>query len=372
MTLTLTQRNLDLGDARQVLEDQHRAKYDIVTHSDLIRYTFGQLEVVTTDGAYYLNPTDQFEGGVSQRLDIPRKYLRRLRDDAKDHVDYSALDKNVNHWLSRSERNWFIRGFRWDDESIARAFLSDRYNCIDHMDALFATLDGIAGAGIRDVEVEAVDLSERSLRVKITSPSIRAAVPNFVENYRSPFGDNPRGSDQPFIYAGLVMSNSETGSGAFQIAPHVTVLVCKNGMTRTAQALRKVHLGEKMEAGQIEWSRETRNAGIDLIKNQARDAVTYFLSQSYLDEVADELETAADVTFERPQKAVELVSKQMKYTDDEQDRIMSFFMTSGDPSAGGLVNAVTAFAQTVANPDRAAELEESAFDALAVAMRVDA
>lgn len=369
--LTLTERNLDLEDAQTTLKEQHRAKYDLVTHSDLLRYVDGKLEVITGDGAYYLNPTDQFEGGISQRLEIPRKYLRRLRSDAEDHEDFTALDKNVNHWLHRSDRNWFVRGFRLDGDGVARAFLSDRYNCIDHIDALFATLEGVANAGVRDIQVDAVDLSERRLRVKITSPSIRAAVPNFVKDYRSPF-TGERGDELPLIYAGLVMSNSETGSGAFQIAPHITIQVCKNGMTRTSDAQRKVHLGERMDEGLINWSRETRESGIELIKNQTRDTVTTFLSQAYLDEVADELEEAAGAQFEKPQKAVELVSKEMKYTEDEQDRIMAMFMQSGDASAGGLVNAVTAYAQTIQDPDRAAELEETSFDALEYAVKVAA
>lgn len=369
MTLTTTERGMTLESARTVLEDQHHAKYDIVAPSSQIRYSTGALEVIDNDGVYLLEPTDQFEDGISSRLDIPRKYLRKVREDAGQFGDYGILDGNVNHWLDRSARNWFIRGFRLDGPGVARAFLSDRYHCIDHIDALFATLDGITAAGVRGVEVSAVDLSEKRLRVKITAPSIQAAVPYFLRDYRSPF-TGQSGRDLPVVYAGLVMSNSETGTGAFQIAPHITVLVCQNGMTRTADALRKVHLGERMEEGVIAWSADTRRAGINLIKNQATDAVTTFLSEPYLAGVAEELEAAAGSLLGKPVKVVEQVAAQMRYTDDERDEIMGLFMASGDRTAGGVMNAVTAYAQTVASPDRAAELEEEAFEVLAAAVRL--
>lgn len=368
MTLTTTERNMSLEAARTVLEGQHHAKYDIVAPSDNIRYSNGNLEVIDDSGFYYLEPTDQFEDGISSRLDIPRKYLRRVREDAAEFGDYGILDGNVNHWLDRSDRNWFIRGFKLDGPGVARAFLSDRYHCIDHIDALFATLDGITAAGVRGVEVSAVDLSEKRLRVKITAPAIHEVVPYFLQDYRSPF-TGESGRNQPVIYAGLVMSNSETGSGAFQIAPHITVLVCRNGMTRTADALRKVHLGERMEEGVIAWSAETRRAGINLIKSQATDAVTTFLSEPYLAGIAAELEAAAGNVLGKPVKVIEQVAAEMRYTDEERDEILGLFLGSGDRTAGGVMNAVTAYAQTVTSPDRAAELEEGAFEALAAAAR---
>ena len=368
--LMTTARNMDLTEARDVLEAQHAAKYDLVAPSSTIQYWGGVLQVLADDGVYHMHPTDQFEKGVSSRLDIPRRYLRRLRDDAEETGEWGTLDRNVNHWLDRSRRNWFVRGFKLgeNEDGIARAFLSDKYNCIDHIDALFATLDGVAAAGVRGISVGAVDLSEKSIRVKIEAPSIQALAPAFLRNYRSPWDGRP-GSELPVISAGLIMANSETGAGAYTLAPRIKIEVCKNGMTRTEDAYRKVHLGERMGEGTIDWSMETRHAGIDLIKNQTRDAVTTFLSQSYLQGIADELEASAGVEFDKPTKAVEHVAKQMKYSDDERDRIEGLFMKSGDPSAGGIVNAVTAFAQTVEDPDRAAELEEDAFAVLSVAKR---
>ena len=43
---------------------------------------------------------------------------------------------------------------------------------------------------------------------------------------------------------------------------------------------------------------------------------------------------------------------------------MTFFIQSGDATAGGVMNAVTATAQVLTDPDRANELEDVALDVL--------
>jgi hypothetical protein len=47
------------------------------------------------------------------------------------------LVKNVNTWLERKEKDFFIRGL---GNSI-RAFLSDRYRVIDYLDVLYRSLN---------------------------------------------------------------------------------------------------------------------------------------------------------------------------------------------------------------------------------------
>jgi hypothetical protein len=45
------------------------------------------------------------------------------------------------------------------------------------------------------------------------------------------------------VFAGFVISNSETGCGAFTLTPRLIVQVCRNGMTIIKDAIRAVHLG---------------------------------------------------------------------------------------------------------------------------------
>jgi hypothetical protein len=57
-------------------------------------------------------------------------------------------------------------------------------------------------------------------------------------------------------------------------------------------------------------------------------------------------------------------------TAEESKSVMDFFILSGQPTAGGVANALTAYAQTLEDPDRAYEVERLAVPALeAVAVR---
>lgn len=381
MDLTLTQRNARVEDVIDLLNQQADVKYDVVVSSDRIRYAQGHVVIVdgaaviddngvgTTDA--FLSPTDVFEDGLSARLGIPRAYVRTLRDTERDHdgedTPYlDVLDANVNLWLDHNQRNYMVRGFRVDDHrqvGIARAFLSDRFAVIDHIDAVMAVLDGIASTGLEGVTFDSADLSERTLRVKISAPEVTAVAREFLRGYRSPF-TGATGDDLPVISAGLALSNSETGGGAFSISPQITVLVCNNGMTRKFEALRKVHVGGQLEEGVVAWSAETRSNALELVKSQAADAVRTFLSTDYIEGVAQELDAKAGAEVRNATDVLERVAKTMRYTEDEQKSILDFFVRGGQATAGGVMQAVTAYAQEVEDPDRAAELEEGAFDVL--------
>lgn len=372
MEMQMEARNARFEDVLGLLERQHETKFDAVVPSTHMRYQNGLLIVregatqLTDVGVSLTNaafrPTDQFESHLAQRLEIPIQYLRKMRDG--DSLDLLGI--NVNHWLYRSERNWFIRAFRGTepgDIGIARAFLSDRYNVIDHLDAVFAVLDGVRDGGV-EVKIASADLSERKLRVKLDAPQVLARAPEFVKRYRH---NGSSGIDNPYISAGLVVTNSETGGAAFSIAPQITVLVCTNGYTRTVDALRKVHLGEKMDAGAILWSEDTKRQNVELIRSQAKDAVVTFLSQPYIERIASELEEKGQKLLDRPQEVLDSVGKKLRYSETEREAILTKFIEGGDTRASGVVQAFTAYARDVDNPDRAAEIEEQAFEILSLA-----
>lgn len=376
LAVPLEARNASIEELFGLLERQHDVKYDVVVPSTHLRYSRG--DVVVAEGATSidmdgvsnvdarLRPTAQFEDGIAARLDIPRGYLRKMREQ-EEGAGVRLLDENVNHWLHAVERNWLLRGFRVDDPAevgIARAFLSDRYRIVDHIDTLLAVLDGIRKGGIEGrVTPKGADLSERRMRVVIEAPEVRARADKFLENYRSPFNGRS-GTDLPFISAGIAISNSETGGGAFQIAPYITVEVCTNGMTANVDAMRKVHIGGQLEEGQVEWSEDTKRKGLELIQAQAQDAVRTFLSQDYINRKADELNGAGEKVLERPVEAVEQICKGLRYTDAEKEAVLDFFVRGGDTRPTGVMQAVTAYAQTVTDPERAMELEDQAFDVL--------
>jgi len=360
-------RNADLAELVSVLQDQNAQKLDIVAPSSaLVMTDSGQIVIEDAEplgvdedgtlvsGSLTVSPGDLFIEGISERLQIPIKYVKRMRAEKP-----ALLATNVNEWLRDDPtRPHLLRCYKREDGStFGRALLSDRYDRIDNFDTLVGALDAVKEA-IPSAIVERADLSERRMRVRITAPEISANIADFVKNY-TPVGLGRRGEDYPLLFSGIVIENSETGGGAYSIVPSATVQVCKNGLTRTMDAMRRIHLGSKMEQGRIDWSDETRRANLDLIRSQSRDAVTMFLSEEMLSRFVDDMATAAGKTIESPRKTVERIAKVLTFSEEQTDSILGHFLGGGDSSALGLAQALT-FASQSFDADLAARVEDEA------------
>ena len=376
MTIATTARNATLADLAELLTVQQNAKVDVVAPAQTITARDGLIVVQgseavitdsgvsTADGVY--RPTAIFDEGLAYKLNIPVGYVRRMREERPD-----LYDANVNGWLHGADgqtpdaRSFLVRAFTGyeGNEGIARAFLSDSYKRIDNLDILTATLEAVQQSGL-NVTVKSTDLSERNMRVILNAPEIAAAAPVLLKNYRSPFTGNS-GKDNPIVNAGLVIKNSETGGGAFSIAPHLTVQVCSNGMTITTDAQRSVHLGGKLEDGIVRWSDETQQKSLELVQAKTVDAIKTFLDVDYLNTVITSIEEKAEKPLDGPvDKAIQKVGKALTFSEATIAGVLDHFIKGGDVTAGGVMQAVTAYAQTVADPDQAASLEESALKVL--------
>jgi hypothetical protein len=370
-TPVLTTRHATLADLAALLRDQQSRKLDVVApatalHSAGARLVIDQSEpqlttdgVTMTTGAY--TPTEVCDDGLADKLGIPAAYLRRLRTDHP-----SLYDANVNGWLARTGKSYLVRCLRGDTGGgIARAFLSANFKMIDNLDVLLAALDGLRQAGV-PAEIDGCDLTARRMYVRVVSPAVRALAPSLLAGYRSPF-TGQSGADNPVIFAGWVLSNSETGCGAFTITPRLMVQICRNGMTITKDALRAVHLGGRLDDGVIRWSGETQQRNLDLITAQARDAVTTFLDTKYVERKIAEMSGAAGQPVADPQNTIQIVAQRLRFTDDQQKTILAHFIRGGDLTAGGVMHAVTSTAQTLADADAAHEMESQAVRALEIA-----
>lgn len=406
-TVALTARNATLDDLATLLKDQHARKLDVIAPAPQIRAEGGRLVItgteaildesgVTTADGMYL-PTAICDAGIAEKLGINLPYLRRMREQRTD-----LWDANVNGWLSGMDpaggrrsapvadpdsRSFMVRCFRGDGggEGIARAFLSDRYGIVDNLDVLTAALDGVRQAGV-DVDIDGCDLTEHRMYVRVVAPQIKAYAPDLLKGYRSPFDGQDVGGgwtpervaraagregkayepgSEPVVFAGFVISNSETGGGKFRLTPRLVVQVCDNGLTITADALEGIHLGGKQEAGVIRWSQDTERKALALVTGRARDAVATFLDVEYVRKQVEKLETDAGAPVADPVKAVELVGKKLAFTEAETKTVLEHFLMSGQHrTAGGILQAVTSAAQTIENPDRAHELETVAVKAM--------
>lgn len=367
----LTARNANLMDLAALLTDQHSRKVDVVAPASSIRAEGGQIIVdgteaeITMDGvtptAGIYSPTAIFDESVAGKLGIPTQYLRRTRNENVD-----LYDANINGWLAQDDRAFMMRMFRGENGvGVARAMLSDKYRIVDNFDVLTAALQALKDSDL-EVDIDGCDLSERRMSVRIVAPQITVLAEELLKNYRSPFSGQS-GKDLPIIQAGLVISNSETGGGAFSIVPRARVLVCKNGLTMTKDAMRSVHLGGKLDEGVIKWSDDTIQKNLELVGLKTVDAVKTFLDADYLQTLVDRTTEQAGQPLAKPVEAVQFVAKKLSYTDDFTNTLLDHFIKGGDTTAGGVLHAVTSAAQTVVDPDLAQQVEESAFRAMELA-----
>jgi hypothetical protein len=264
-------------------------------------------------------------------------------------------------------RSFLLRCFAsptGEGEGILRAWLSDSYGMIDNLDVLMAALDGINRSGV-ETHCVGADLSETRMSVRFAAPSVQALAPTLLKGYRSPY--RPEGQENPVVFAGFELNNSETGGGALVLCPRIIVEICNNGMKMTKDALRKVHLGGKLDGGIIEWSDDSKRKNLELVASMSTDAVATFLDVAYVERKIAELEEKAGAKLADPAKTIELVSKQLNYTQVQQAGILDAFIRGGQVTAGGVLQAVTAYAGSVESPDEAWELENSAVSAMELA-----
>jgi hypothetical protein len=415
--IPLTARFAGLDKIAKILSEQQGRKLDVVANAAAMRFEGTQLIVngveaeITDDGVQTVDgiyqPTEVFDEGLAEKLGVPRAYVRRMRNEAPD-----LYDANANGWLHGHEvpvpdasgntmdvkvirepdtRKFMLRLFRGDDGvGVGRAMLSDSYRTtMDHLDVLTAALQGVQDSGA-DAHVTTCDLSERRMTVTLEAPGVRMLAPLLLTSYRSPFADptiqrangwslqrgraaagrEGKGFDEgaePIVWAGFRISNSETGDGAFNLNPLIKVRVCDNGLVILADSLRKVHLGSRHDAGVVAESADTQRKELAVVAARTRDAVQEWLNPEWLAKTVAWVEEKAGIRVADPAAAVETVTRKLGFTEAERAGVLAHFVAGGQLTAGGVMQAVSSFAQTVDSPDRAYDIERAAVQAMELA-----
>jgi hypothetical protein len=138
-------------------------------------------------------------------------------------------------------------------------------------------------------------------------------------------------------------------------------------MQITRDALRSVHLGGRLDEGVINWTETTQRKALELIQAKTRDAVTTFLDTDYMTRVITGITEQATIKLANPAATLTTLSKKLGFDETTSTGILSHFIQSGDITAGGVMQAITSYAQTVPDADDASELESAALPALQLA-----
>lgn len=378
--MELTLQNASFQTLYTQLKEQRDRKVDLIVPARDLCSNQGVIKVrnageptLTDTGVtpthLSLTPSNVFDEGLSAKLGVPRAYLRTMRDNGW----YDLVDANVNRLLHGHEgvreadaRRFLVRTFKGEGNTgYARAFLSDSYKTIDNWDILGSVIQGMSAAGLDSNVVHSADLTDRRMYVKIVVPEINVLAPDLLKDYRSPFSGR-RGADNPVVFAGFVIGNSETGNGSFFIRPEIQIQVCDNGMTIKQDVVSKRHLGSKIEDdGVIRYSDETMKKNLELIQLQTRDAIRTFLDVDYMRRVVNRITEQAGAPVDKPQEIFTRLVKRDAFGKDDMDGLMEAFVKGGDMTRGGVMNAITAYSQDVrkTDPDRAHDMNLDALDA---------
>lgn len=317
------------------LERQKEAKADYIADTR-------ELTLLTQqDGGSELSIKNVGEFGVTEhthsqigdRLSIPKKFYRRL---AADHP--GLLDTNVNTLFRENPERRMVRTL---DER-ARAFLSDRYRRLDNAE-LAEVLIPILGE-IEGVEFLSCELTDRRMYIKALAPKVEGEVK---------VGDP--------VQAGVVVANSEVGSGSLSVTPLVYRLFCLNGMILPDLATRKYHVGRQVdyeeEARQL-YRDETLAADDRAFFLKMGDMVKAAVDQTNFNAIVQRLRdtTEQSITGD-PVQAVERLTDKLSLTEHERGSVLRHLVEGADLSQWGVLNAVTRASQDVEDYDRATDME---------------
>jgi hypothetical protein len=268
---------------------------------------------------------------------IPAKYYDKMREEAPE-----LLTQSVNTWLQKQPATRMIRTL----DGTARAFLSDRYRRIDNYEMAMNVLPVIRE--MRDAHIESCELTDTKMYLKVVNPRLEMEVKK---------GD--------IVQAGIVISNSEVGHGAFSVYPLIYFLACTNGMIAEDSGQRKYHVGRTVEESDYEiFSDATMRADDHALSLKVKDIVRTAIDQVKFATIVNRLRESTEARITSPDipKVIELTAKEYSITHEETNNILMHLIQGGDLSLYGLSNAVTRTAQDIKDYDRATRLEATGWE----------
>lgn len=320
---------ITLTQLAQQIEAEKAVKKDLIADTRTIRMTEdGNNVEVQGRGSFAIRNLTHNQ--IATRIGIPTKYYDRMRVEAPD-----LLSANVNRWFEQNPERRMIRTMGPD----ARAFLSDRYQRIDHSEIAEVALPVIAT--VPQVKIVSCQITEARMYIQAVAPLIT--------------GEVKRGD---IVEAGVIISNSEIGMGSVSVAPLAWRLVCLNGMKMPEGNFKAYHVGRRIDDDADLWKDDTRKADDRAVLLKVRDMVAAALDKARFSAALDKMRatTEAKITG-NPAMAVEELAKTIGASEAETGGILRALIEGGDLSAWGVINAVTAQAHSAKDYDRSVEFE---------------
>jgi hypothetical protein len=242
------------------------------------------------------------------------------------------LADNVNHWFAARRERRMIRTLG----QTARAFLSDRYCRIDHIDLLQVVLPEVLA--FNGASVGSCEVTDSRLYLKVINSNLEAEI---------------RPGD--VVQAGFCLSNSEIGLGSVAVEPLIYRLVCSNGMICQDFSQKRRHVGRASydtDSAYELYSDETLAADDSAFMLKVRDTVRCAVDVAKFNTIVNSLREATEKRIEgNPVESVKVLENKYSLSETESSGVLTHLIQSSDLTAYGLANAVTRTAQDVLDYD---------------------
>ncbi len=328
---TIEQLAQELERQRQVRKDLIADTSALTVHTDKQGQSRLQVDFYDDKEVFAIN--ENVHQQIASRLQIPYRYYDKMR------LEYPyLLDENINQWFRKEPERRMLRTL----DGNVRAFLSDRYRRLDNLElaeAVFPIISQMHGA-----EILSCEITESYMFIKVVNHSLRAEI-----------------DVNDVVKAGLVISNSEVGLGSLKVEPLIYRLVCKNGLIVKDYAQKRYHVGKQIEgtdpAYEI-YSDATLEADDKAFFMKVQDTVRTSVDEMRFHMAVDKFRSTKEEKLgDDPVKTVEVLADRYALNQSERGNILRHFLTSGNNTRFGLINAVTRASQNVDDYSRATELE---------------
>ena len=299
------------------LETQKPLKWDRKLNAAQIAMALAEnTPILRLPGEELFSITKPCHTQIAEKLEIPLKYYHKMEESAPD-----LLVSNVNTWLRKNGKDIFIRGLG----NSVRAFLSDRYRVIDHLDVLLCALNELQA---HDAEIEDCYLSEIEMNIKVKSQKLK----DFVRH------------KDDLIMGGIFITNSETGHKALRVEPRMFRVKCSNGMIVEELVTREIHIGNSDEISD------------EIVYLSLRRSIRELFSR--FGEIVLLLRESTEAKIRNPQKVIQNVVEQYKLSESQKANILMAFGAEPEYDQYGIANAVTLAAQKEETWEKSVELEK--------------
>jgi len=308
---------MNLKNLTEELERQKPLKWDEKIDSSGLGMVLSEnqmrLQVTGKDKVFSI--TRPCHSQIAERLEIPIKYYAKMETEAPN-----LLAENVNTWLKENPKAVFIRGLG----ASVRAFLSDRYRVIDHLDMLYCSLNELQA---HESEFEDCFLSETEMNLKVKSLQLK----DFV-----------RHKDDRII-GGLLLTNSETGHRALRVEPRMFRVKCTNGMVIEEFLTRQIHLGN----GNNEFD--------EMVYLSIRRSIKELFGR--FGEIVQVLRETTEIKVRNATKVINNVVEQYRLSETQKENILIAFGAEPEEDKYGIANAITRAAQREETWEKSLDLE---------------